>query len=186
MLRFAFSLFCHIITLSNISHLSLSIVSLRIPNLSSKIKYFPQRCLVQVPYRIVTVGLLKKSFLPTDNGWQFDTQSAFSNLRRSSSDLGLSGKKFPSIDFCMSGPGWTPRAVPAHEPAKSGLGSSVCVRTYLARMADTRHKSNSNPKFFCYLCMILSSVHFAFLLSTTIDVADGRKDTPHFEILNLL
>jgi hypothetical protein len=73
----------------------------------------------------------------------------------------------------MGCPRGTPSAVPAHEPAKSGLGSSVRVRTYLALMADTRHKSNNNPKFFCHLCMILSSVHFAFLLSTTIDVADG-------------
>ena len=85
----------------------------------------------------------------------------------------------------MSGPGWTPCAVPAHDLAKSGMGSSVRKGTYLALMTNARHKLSSYSKCFRHLNMILSSVHFTFLLSTTIDVADRRKDTLHFGILNL-
>ena len=85
----------------------------------------------------------------------------------------------------MSGPGWTPCAVPANEPAKSGMGFSVRVGTYLALMTNARHKLSSYSKFFRHLRMILSSVHFTFLLSIAIDVADEKKDTLHFGILNL-
>lgn len=79
-----------------------------------------------------------------------------------------SGKRFPSVDFCMSGPSGTPRAVPAHNPAKSGMWFSVSIGTYLALMTNPCHKLSSHSEFVRYLRTILSSVHLTFLHSGTI------------------
>ena len=80
----------------------------------------------------------------------------------------LSGKRFPSVDFCMSGPSETPRAVPAHNPAKSGMWFSVSIGTYLTLMTNPCHKLSNHSEFVRYLRTILSSVHLTFLLSGTI------------------
>jgi len=80
-----------------------------------------------------------------------------------------SGKRFPSVDFCMSGPSGTPRAVPAHNPAKSGMWFSVSIGTYLALMTNPCHKLSSHSEFVRYLRAILSSVHLTFHHSGTIN-----------------
>jgi len=82
----------------------------------------------------------------------------------------LSGKRFSSIDFHMGGPCGTPRSMPAHDPAESGMGLVVCKGTYPAFMADHRHDSGRHSDFTLILCMILGFEHLILLSSAGIFV----------------
>ena len=75
----------------------------------------------------------------------------------------LSGKRFSSIDIRMGGPCGTPRSMPAHDPAESGMGLVVCKGTYPAFMADRHQNSGRHSQFTFYLFAMMSSNHLIFL-----------------------
>ena len=92
------------------------------------------------------------------NGFNLSSERFCARLR--------SGKRFPSVDLCMSGPGRTPRTMPSHESTKRRIWFSVSVRTYLAFVTNSRQKLNHKSVLISCLRMFSVWVHFTFLLSS--------------------